>query len=210
MKTRIIAALAALLLLTACAEKAPETAIVPNVVGLTERTAFDALMNASLSITWDPAEVGTSPIDVDEWVAVGQTQLAGSRVEKMSKVTVQFKRAEEPETEPEAEPDMTPELPGDEPATGGLAAEVEAAFRDSYDWPNDPYYAAITGFSDRDAPRVTVATDLYPKAENESEAKAICMAVMSINEQVIAPFQGVYVTAGEDGPFLAECDNPNY
>ena len=87
-----------------------------------------------------------------------------------------------------------------------LAAQVQAAFTASYGWPTDPFWAPITGFTGRDAPRVTVVTSLSDKAENAEQAMGICRAVTSISSSVTARFTGVYVTAGEGGAFLATCD----
>lgn len=210
MKKTLIAALAALLLLAGCAgEEPPEMVTVPAVVGLTEGEVLNALMNAHLKIDWDPAEVAKTPTTEDGWIAVAQTQSAGSEVEEMSAVTVRFERiAGLPEPEPSAEP--MPDLTEEPSIPRGLAAEAEAAFKSSYGWPDEPHYSAITGFSDRDAPRLTVITSMANKFENEEEALALCRAVTSISHSVESEFTGVYVTAGEGGPFLAECDNPDY
>ena len=221
MKKTLIAALATLLLLTGCAgEEPPEMVTVPAVVGLTEGGVLNALMNAHLKIDWDPAEVAKTPTTEDGWIAVAQTQSAGSEVEEMSAVTVRFERITEPpaseptetaEPEPQTSAEPTPEASAGEPtAPRGLLAEVEAAFTSSYGSGDDATYPVILSFSGIDAPRITVAVDMYPKAENEPEALGVCRAVLSIRDQVTSPFRGVYVTAGEGGPFLAECDNPDY
>ena len=107
-----------------------------------------------------------------------------------------------PTSEPVSEPEPT--------AASGLSSEVQAAFSASYGWPDDPFWSTITGFTDGDAPRVTVVTNMSDKAENEAEAKSICMAVMSVYEQVESDFTGVYVTAGAGGPFIATCDVPSF
>lgn len=81
-----------------------------------------------------------------------------------------------------------------------LAAEVQSAVRDSYGkLPN------VQKFDGRDAPRITVVTNLADKPENRQEAMGICRTVASVGITV-PDFTGVYVTAGEGGALLAECD----
>ncbi len=73
-------------------------------------------------------------------------------------------------------------------------------------WPTGPGTENITGFSERDLPRVTVITNLADKEENQADAKAICnLAKLTIKSHDIKA-TGVYVTAGEGGAFLATCD----
>ncbi len=110
-----------------------------------------------------------------------------------------------PDTEDPADAD-TPSAGEPADAGPGLAEQVEAAFAESYDWPDDPAWSNLVGFTDRDAPRVTVVTDLANKTENEETAMGYCRAVTSVSSSVDARFTGVYVTAGEGGAFLAECD----
>ncbi|MBM9464660.1 hypothetical protein JL108_14480 [Aeromicrobium sp. YIM 150415] len=110
-----------------------------------------------------------------------------------------------PDTEDPADAD-TPSSGGPADAGPGLAEQVEAAFAESYDWPDDPAWSNLVGFDDWDAPRVTVVTDLADKTENEETAMGYCRAVTSVSSSVDARFTGVYVTAGEGGAFLAECD----
>lgn len=86
----------------------------------------------------------------------------------------------------------------------GLANQVETLFYEAYGDLKD--WSMILSFSDRDAPRVTVATDMAYKDENKEEAMNLCRSVTSISHSVTERFTGVYVTAGEGGPFLAECD----
>ena len=107
--------------------------------------------------------------------------------------------------EPAPEPTQTATPAAEpEPAESQLAEQVEAAFSGTYGWPEDPFWSAIEGFDDRDAPRVTVVTSLFPKAENDEEAMGLCRAVSTVT--VDEEFTGVYVTAGEGGPQLARCD----
>lgn len=109
----------------------------------------------------------------------------------------------EPTPEPESEATATA-APEATPVESQLAEQVEAAFSESYGWPEDPFWSAIEGFDDRDAPRVTVVTSLFPKAENDEQAMGLCRAVSTVT--VDEEFTGVYVVAGEDGPQLARCD----
>lgn len=92
----------------------------------------------------------------------------------------------------------------EERARNGLAAQVERSFTDSYGPIGQGDWSMISGFDDRDAPRVTVITRLAYKTENEPIAEGFCRAVTSVT--VDADFEGAYVTAGEGGGFLAECD----
>jgi hypothetical protein len=85
-----------------------------------------------------------------------------------------------------------------------LAAKVRQAVSDSYGWPNEPSLAAIKSFSGRDAPRITVVTDLAAKDENSDFAMGLCRTVASV-ASTVPDFTGVYVTAGEGGRHLAEC-----
>ncbi|WP_293785155.1 hypothetical protein [uncultured Aeromicrobium sp.] len=107
--------------------------------------------------------------------------------------------SEEVTAEPTTEPEPTEEAPG-------LAEQVEAAFSASYGWPAEPSWSHITSFDDRDAPRVTVVTELADKPENAEDAMGTCRAVASVSASVDERFTGVYVTAGEGGAFIAECD----
>ncbi len=104
-------------------------------------------------------------------------------------------------------PTITPSpiaTPQPETTTAGLADQVENLFYEAYGEFDD--WSTILSFSDQDAPRVTVATDMAYKDENKEEAMNLCRSVTSISHSVTERFIGVYVTAGEGGPFLAECD----
>lgn len=85
-----------------------------------------------------------------------------------------------------------------------LARDAEQAVTDAYGADN-PHMASVIDFSGRDAPRVTVATSLADSPSNEEEAMGICRTVISVSS-AIEGMTGVYVTAGQDGPHLAECD----
>lgn len=95
---------------------------------------------------------------------------------------------------------------GPGPGSGSLAREVQAAFSNSYGWPNNSSWSHIQSFSGRDAPRVTVVTNLLDNDYGRDEAMGICRAVASVSSSVESRFTGVYVTAGEGGRFLATCD----
>lgn len=107
---------------------------------------------------------------------------------------------------PSVAPSVTATSTTAPPVTAGqLGATTQAAFTDSYGWPDEPFWASIIEFTDRDAPRVTVVTSLANKDENKDEALGICRAVASVLPEDAT---GVYVTAGSGGPFLAECNRP--
>ncbi|WP_262851579.1 hypothetical protein [Mumia quercus] len=111
--------------------------------------------------------------------------------------TTEWTTATTPTTPP------TPEEPD-------LAQQVQKAFSDSYGWPKDPTWEHITKFTNDNGSRVTVVTDLADKAENQAEAQGYCNAVVSVSSSVSARMIGAVVTAGEGGPFLAECDVSAY
>jgi hypothetical protein len=86
-----------------------------------------------------------------------------------------------------------------------LAEAVQQAVSDSYGWPTEPALANITGFDGRDAPDITVITNLSDTPENRVFAQDLCMTVASVGITV-PDFEDVFVTAGEGGAFLAECE----
>lgn len=103
------------------------------------------------------------------------------------------------------EPAPTVEAPAGLPALAVTAA-MELGMHEDWGWPTESGTENITGFSERDLPRVTVATNLADKAENEQAAQGICnLAKLTIKTHNIDA-TGVYVTAGEGGAFLATCD----
>lgn len=217
MKRTLILATASALLLAGCGDKsqaepsapaATSTATdstVPNVIGMSSRDAETALFKSKITIVREPSDVSISEIDLPEWSAASQSVEAGETVEPWSEIVVTFEREggnPAPSTEPTEGTTAAP--------AASLEAEAEAAMRSSYGWPDEPHYASITGFSGTDAPRLTVVTSLANKSENEEAARGLCMTLISVRDQITSPFSGVYVTAGEGGPFLAECDNPDY
>lgn len=106
-----------------------------------------------------------------------------------------------PTPAPVSVPSTSPVAP-----TASLATQVETAFYATYGDLKD--WSFIISFDDRDAPRVTIATTMAYKDENRPEAMELCRAATSISDQITEPFSGVYVTAGEGGGFLAECNVP--
>lgn len=163
---------------------------VPDVVGQLDVDAWYSLHEAGLD--WEAADPDWGNAVVVEgvdWVVSAQDPPAGSVVSRGDVVILTFRQTGASTAEEPAAVVVSP--------APSLAAEVEAAFRDSYGWPDEPGWAPIIAFTDRDAPRVTVITDLYPKAENEAEALGICNAVASVSLSVRVDYTGVYVTAGE-------------
>lgn len=102
---------------------------------------------------------------------------------------------------------FTPAPPAATPTREGpsLQDQVEAAFRDSY---GDPADWLIERFSDDNGHRnVTVVSRLADKPENAADAMGTCRAVASVSG-ISAEWNRVIVTAGERGPFIAECERP--
>ncbi|MFD1827704.1 MULTISPECIES: NAD(P)-binding domain-containing protein [Mumia] len=66
-------------------------------------------------------------------------------------------------------------------AQPSLASQVEDAFSMSYGWPNQPKWQHIKKFSDDNAPRVTVVTDLADAPASQTEAQGYCEAVVSVS-----------------------------
>lgn len=91
---------------------------------------------------------------------------------------------------------------GDDAGSGGRASasEVRAAVTESYGRLDN-----VQSYSDRDAPRITVVTNLAQSAAGELRAMEICRTVASVG-LTVPDFTGVVVTAGEGGAFLATCD----
>lgn len=90
-----------------------------------------------------------------------------------------------------------------------LISQVEAAWEQAYaDLDNWPLEAFTADNGDRN---VTVVSTLAAKPENESRAMELCRAVASLatGNSITAPWDGVIVTAGHRGAFLAECDPIN-
>lgn len=176
--------------------------VVPDVAGMLDVDAWYEIGQAGLESDFaDPAQGRHVVVEGEDNYVVAQTPRAGTEAKPGDTVLLTFEtRTADGEVVASA-----PGLPAADAVPGGLAERVQAAFSDTYGWPDEPALSAVLSFSDRDAPRVTVVTDLYDKAENEAEAMRICMTVASLGITV-PDFTGVYVTAGEGGPFLAECD----
>ncbi|WP_251151322.1 PASTA domain-containing protein [Cellulosimicrobium sp. Marseille-Q4280] len=200
---QVLALLAATTLVGSCSGAA-EQVTVPALDGRTVQDARWIAIDADLRV----ADVDSS-IDEGSCIVESQTPVAGTDVDTGSTVTVSFFC---PEAAPEV---VAPDEAADEGAADALeaepdaelagAAQVEAAFSASYGWPDDPHWAAIESFSDRDYPRITVATSLVDEIADAEQAMGICNAVTSVLSE---DWTGTYVTAGEGGPFLAECDRP--
>lgn len=106
-----------------------------------------------------------------------------------------------------ADEQFTPAPPAATPTREGpsLQDHVEAAFRDSY---GDPADWLIEGFTDDNGHHnVTVVSRLADKPENAEDAMGTCRAVASVSG-VPVEWRRVIVTAGERGPFIAECERP--
>lgn len=196
---RALALIAAVTFLGACSGSSDDEVRVPSLRGMAVQDASTTLTAKGLAVQVSQPSVQSGE---DQSCTVSdQSPAADSRVEAGTTVDLTVTCATVSQGK---EPEAAESTPAPAPEQVG-AASVEAAFASSYGWPEDSHWSAIESFSDRDYPRITVVTTLYDKVENAEEATGICNAVASV---LAEDWTGVYVTAGEGGPFLAECARP--
>lgn len=191
-------ALTAVAALAACSSPSSGSVPVaaPDLTGMTVSDARWAAIDSGLRVAG--VEQG---VDEQACTVTAQQPEAGTEVEVGSTMglTLSCPQAEDMPAQPEQTP-----LPTQSAAATGAAA-VQEAFAATYGWPDDPAWSAVESFSDRDYPRITVATSLVDEVADAEQAMGICNAVTSVLGE---DWTGTYVTAGEGGPFLAECDRP--